>query len=426
MEMSNVGDPGLSEVYETFLEALRCVGGNLGVVYVTVPITSGRRYFRLQQRLREGQITEDDFGSLQLDEVVIPNCSDAESWAEQARNSFRGRVVLDPSRLHRDGWSQNDYNALWSRVIDGFVDTLVATPNWAFSRGAHLEIQTGLTTNRRIADLNGGPYSHADLADDVVRARDELVSWGWSIQEAEQAIPELSLPSGDLDRFEIELGAWRDAFGWVHDDVNEYTRERAVYTRESDDERTSRGLTAADGWIDRLERYLSAAIDHGPSSNQGRVELGSLVGVSVGMLRSIWRIHGPLTPHDELSRPGWEQRVLHPLSVDPRRSEQHFAEIDSAVWTWVQQERQAMRPGYPTADDDMWTVELDSGDPHAWQSELRRHWSWAVQEGLDSQRGKNSAGKSVVVAFRLFESAVRLYGRPRRQLRDISRGLNHL
>lgn len=417
---------GLSEMYETFLEGLRCVGGNLGVVYVTVPITTGRRYFRLKQRLRDGEIPHGRFEALLETEVIGPNRSDAESWADQARNAFRGRVVLDPSRLERAGWSQSHYNELWSRVIDGFVDTLVATPSWAFSAGARLEIQTGVLTNRRVADLNGSDYSRAALSDDVDRAREELLSWGWSTSEAFEAIPDLNFPHVEVEQFGVELGAWRDAFGWVHDDVNEYTRDRVVYPIEDDDRRTLNGLSAPGGWIERLEKYLNAAMSHGPASNQGRVELGSLVGVSIGMLRSIWRIHGPLTPHDEMARPGWQQRYLLPPEFGVKRRDQQIAEIDSAVWTWVQQERQAMRSLYPSAEDDVWTLEFSSGDHLAWASELRRHWSWAVQEGLDTQTGKFSAGKAVVVAFRLFESAVRLYGRPRRQLRDISRGLNHL
>lgn len=424
-ESTKPHDPAHSfDLNSMFMQGLRCVGGRRGIVYVTVAITSGYRLFQLLDELgcSDAEVKvqhRSDF----MSRVFEPNMQDAESWAEQARNAFPGRVVLDPSRLVMPGWSQADYNGLWDSVIDQFVDIVIATPHWAYSRGARKEIEKAIRTGRRVVDLTGQSIPVDALLQHDQRAREELGSWGWSAEriDAELAPLDIEAKPGEIAP-DIDT-AWPDTFSWVHRDLNDYGRDRQVYTAEGDDARTRLGLTADGGWGPRkMRHYWSQVLDASVTTNLGRVELGSLVGAAVGMLRSVWRVHGPLTTHAAMREPGWKQRHLPP--VTPMAGDQllYLSQIESDVWSWIQSEHADMRSHHTAPSDDSKTVELAGGDAGAWQGELwSEYWDWAVNKGLHTQEGKYLLGKFVVCAFRVFESAVRLYDEPKRIRRDVSR-----
>jgi hypothetical protein len=407
-----------------FAEGVRCAGGRRGVVYVTVAITSGYRFFQLLDEMCcTGQELASAHEERFRNEVIQPNSQDAESWAEQARNSFPGRVVLDPSRLVMSGWAQHDYNSLWDSIIDEFVDIVVATPRWAFSRGARKEIEKAIRTARKVVDLTGTEIPVAELLQHDERAREELRSWGWSADRIDTELPPLDIEAKSDEYAPSIDTAWPDAFSWVHRDLNDYMRERGIYTPDRDDARTRLGLTDEKGWgPQKLKPYWSMVLDRSVTTNVGRVELGSLVGASVAMLRSVWRVTGPLTAHSDMRNPGWHQRQLRPLQPVPGQESLHLGQIETDVWSWIQLEHSEMRRDHTSDADDERTRELAAGDPGGWVGELwREYWDYAVHLGIDTQKGKHYLGKFVVGTFRLFESTVRLYEEPRRVRRDISR-----
>src|SRR4051794_10229137 len=120
------------QVCDVVLEAFEAAGADDGVVYVTVPITSGRREFALMHELR---CTRDDlrtrYRDRWLEEVVRPNEEDARTYVGQARIAFSGQLVVDPSRLHVTEWSQDDFDKLWSTLIERYGRVLVVTPAWS-------------------------------------------------------------------------------------------------------------------------------------------------------------------------------------------------------------------------------------------------------------------------------------------------------
>jgi hypothetical protein len=409
-----------------FIEGIRSVGGRRGVVYVTVAITSGYRLFEL---LEDCSCSASEVQALYGDrfdsEVYRPNLADAESWAEQARNAFPGRVVLDPSRLEVAGWTQNDYSSLWDSVIDQFVDIVVATPRWAFSKGARREIEKAIRTGRQVVDLTGVPIPEAALLQHDERARDELRSWGWSTARVDSELTPLDVAKKE-DEFAPQIDtAWPDAFSWVHRDLNDYERDREVYTPSRDDDRTRLGLLHPDGWGPRkMTKYWDMVLERSVTSNVGRVELGSLVGASVGMLRSVWRVAGPLTSHSDMRHAGWRQRHLPPVRPLTGHESLYHGQVATDVWSWIQAEHTDMRRDHTSESDDERTRELAAGDPGAWEGELwREYWDYAVHHSLESQEGKYYLGRFVVCAFRLFESSVRLYEEPRRIRQDVSRNV---
>ncbi len=257
------------------------------------------------------------------------------------------------------------------------------------------------------------------MLDDDGRARDQLAQWGWSPERIAHELPELVIEPKPGEKLTVDESAWHEVFSWVHNDLNHYGRDRQEYTVAADDARTSLGLEK--GWgPGKTRMYWDRAIDLNITTNRGRVELASLVGCSVGMLRSVWRVHGPLTSHAGMDQPGWKQRFLAAPNELHDREDLQLGQVETDVWTWIQRQRLAMRLMTSAADDDRVTRDFADGDHGAWEGELwGEYWDWAAHYGLSSQEGKYQLGRFVVGAFRLMESSTRLFGLPQRGVPDL-------
>lgn len=424
--------------FDMFIQAVKSVAGHRGIVYVTVPITTGKSHFILMNELG---CSSDEVRSHHAErwrtEVFDRNMNAAESWAEQARNSFPKRVVLDPSRLFIKAWGQPEYYELWQRVIVDFADVVVATPDWAFSNGARAEVDMAFKAKRRVVDLNGVEYSKTDIIEYDQLAKETLRSWGWTEQKIDSSLNAMDLAS-PTERPPTGIVNWarNEALSWVHGDLNSYEVEqrrdlgRSYYTPDSDDLRTQKGLTGPDTWHEKLYGYWNRMLEKGISSNGGQLELGSMLGASIAMLRSVWRIHGALTSHSEMELLNWKRATTkrgRPQEFD-YSSELQLSEVKSSVWSWIQTEYTMTRKDFSESRDRQHTKELEGGNPRAWHADIwDLHWREVQRLGFQSQEGKYQLGKFVVCIFRLFESVVAEFGSPpRREWRDHSRLIEDL
>src|SRR5262249_39909832 len=73
------------------------------------------------------------------DHVVAPNKAHAEAVTQRLRREIRG-VVIDPTAANDfPHWSQDDYRALWARVIEEFAKEVVFVDDWQYSNGCCYE-----------------------------------------------------------------------------------------------------------------------------------------------------------------------------------------------------------------------------------------------------------------------------------------------
>ncbi len=112
-------------------------------VYVSTPITSGRRFAEWSNS-RDVEIdlshpeTYQDF----LREVLEPNSEHAKCVIKKLRGIF-SKALIDPTALKDiDGWNQDDYRYLWARVIEKYADTVVFLNGWQYSNGCAYEFLT--------------------------------------------------------------------------------------------------------------------------------------------------------------------------------------------------------------------------------------------------------------------------------------------
>ncbi len=111
------------------LEAFQAAGADDGLIYVSVPITSGPRELRLMAELG---CTREEVRSIHrerwLSEVVQLNEQEAVAWAARVRALFPQQLVVEPARLHVSEWSQDDYGIFWETLIRRFASSLGCHP----------------------------------------------------------------------------------------------------------------------------------------------------------------------------------------------------------------------------------------------------------------------------------------------------------
>jgi hypothetical protein len=118
---------------EGILEALRCVVGSEGAVYMATPITGGLRFLKWYEA--EGRhLSGRQYDTQWRTKVVAQNCEDAAAFAETLRGTL-GKVVIDPSRFFLDHWTQPAYRALWCEVVRRFANAVHLNEGWWASVG---------------------------------------------------------------------------------------------------------------------------------------------------------------------------------------------------------------------------------------------------------------------------------------------------
>lgn len=144
---------------ENLLLTLKCAVGVSGAVYVSGPITTGRRF--VDWFLDIGYLLEDDPDAYKhaLKKTVIPpNESDILTMAELLRVKF-AIPVIEPASLKIISWDQKNYYQFWEAVIKRYVVRLVAIDDWQFSVGCAIEFQYAIKCGIPVETVSGNPIA---------------------------------------------------------------------------------------------------------------------------------------------------------------------------------------------------------------------------------------------------------------------------
>lgn len=110
-------------------------------VYVSAPITSGRRYI---DWIKQHPGNRDFSGCNQNPEftrnVVEKNREHSRAVVKKLRSSFPGKVLIDPTVVpDLPNWNQDDYRFAWGRIIENYAQIHVCSEDWQFSSGCVYE-----------------------------------------------------------------------------------------------------------------------------------------------------------------------------------------------------------------------------------------------------------------------------------------------
>lgn len=282
------------------LQALEAAGADHNVVYVSVPITSGEREISLMNAL--GVRNADELRATHRDrwlsDVVRPNEEAAHACATLVRAApwTVGTVVVDPSRMTVEGWSQDDYNAFWVELMRRHVRKLVASPGWAYSRGARIEVELALSLGIEIVDINGTLLKREAVELEASAARSALLDDGWRSEEVDAYLPPLS----DTSSADLRPSAQSDIFAWL---IAERQHQVSAFGPDVDDSRTTNdGLKDGGWWQSQLNKYWTCAKERGLDDPNGRLALAKYVATACGLLESSVRIHGPISDSARIDR----------------------------------------------------------------------------------------------------------------------------
>jgi hypothetical protein len=285
---------------DLLIQAFEAAGADDGIIYVSVPITSGVRHLKFVRELGLSSTDPPDaYRSRWLEEVLKPNEEDAKVYAIKVKELFPQSLVVEPARIRVEGWNQEEYDTLWNRLIEQHAIRAVATPGWAFSRGARREIEVALRVGVPVLDINGNLLSVKDLAQQDRVARDKMIQDGWSERDIPRFLPpivfEENLPGrGGDDLWNLDLNrAAAEVFAWLR---GERVYQLKKFGLQADDVHTQDGLQKDRWWWTQLTNYYHRAQVLGLETVNGRQALAKFVATSCGLLESAVRLYGPLPP----------------------------------------------------------------------------------------------------------------------------------
>lgn len=166
---SNLVDPS-----ETLLSFARCFGlSRRSIVYVSAPITTGRRY--LEWRIsRPAERENKALESAHRRDVIRLNISAAESVVQHVRSTF-SHIVVDPTQLDDiQSWEQPDYHNFWATFIQRFAATVVFVDGWQYSTGCSIELITAYRHGIKTLDQRLDPLEPNQAASLLSNAIEEF------------------------------------------------------------------------------------------------------------------------------------------------------------------------------------------------------------------------------------------------------------
>lgn len=111
--------------------------GEPEVVYMSTPITTGPG---MVDYLRAGGDSNPDLnGDLVRSEVIAANMEALPPVRDNIAGTFRNDMLIDPTEVTVDGWSQREYMRFWAEVIELYADQMVMADGWELSTGCTFE-----------------------------------------------------------------------------------------------------------------------------------------------------------------------------------------------------------------------------------------------------------------------------------------------
>lgn len=400
----------MDPVTRGILDSMECLGANRGTIYVTVPITSGIRQFKLMADLgcRSSAELRSAHLSRWLAEVKKPNEDDARAYTLMVRILNPDHLVLNPAELEVEGWSQEQYNDMWDEVLVNFCHTLVVTPDWVYSRGGRLEVQRMLALGRSVVDIFGKPMTKSHFEKTNEQAQVQLKSMGFSESELAECLPAIVFPKGGIQQPPL-FGdtAFDGAVEWI---IHERSWQNKVSDFRDRERTRAHGTRNENGeWAALLEKYFVKAKSSDLATSDGGCNILVFATLAVAMLENITTMHGPLPEPGVQSLESPTINQFHSPDMTPN---QRLA----MVLSWLSRENNYLREKFSQEEDNE-NTRLGLGTDSWWYRQLKKYWRRAHQYGLDTPDGRRQLGKYASTALGLAISRIHIWGIPPHPMR---------
>ena len=130
------------------------------VVYFSVPITTGKNFSDWHATFGKRLVLSNPtYIKEHRRHVIEPNRTRVERIANLYSRKFK-RCMINPMLLKDlPGWTQDDYRALWSHIIENYVSTVIFADGWQYSNGCAYEFLIAHKTKIRTVDQRQSPLT---------------------------------------------------------------------------------------------------------------------------------------------------------------------------------------------------------------------------------------------------------------------------
>lgn len=163
------------------MQVFNCIVGDLGTVYVSGPITTGRRF--IDWYILKGFALENDTNIYQFvkyEDVLSKNKADIIEVANRLRKTSTAPVI-EPASLHITTWDQQDYHRFWTETLRRFVSRVVIIDGWQYSIGCVIEFHYAVQCGIEMFSQNGLPLKEKEGGKLVLAAADEIERRGGAL-----------------------------------------------------------------------------------------------------------------------------------------------------------------------------------------------------------------------------------------------------
>lgn len=170
-----VGEPPNPLEVDAALSGLCCGVGTMEVTYMSMPITTGKRFFSWYRAVGHS-IDPEAYSAAHQNAVVRPNLLISEEKLAELRSQWVH--VVSPGDFQVMQWTQSDYLWLWLRFIAKRAARVVASDGWEYSSGCALEVACAQVVGVPVLDASLQVLPPERSLELVERAFEELSAEG--------------------------------------------------------------------------------------------------------------------------------------------------------------------------------------------------------------------------------------------------------
>lgn len=162
-------------------------------IYVSGPITTGRRFLTFMQR-HAAAVGTPRYAELFDEEVLRPNIVAQQKLISAVSDRLRPReVVIDPTVLPvLPNWKQSDYHSLWAIVIQRWARRVVFANDWQYSSGCTWEFVIAQRCEIQVVDAEDRPIKTGKAIDLISAAVRDIQAANGNTVFLERTLQELS------------------------------------------------------------------------------------------------------------------------------------------------------------------------------------------------------------------------------------------
>ena len=120
------------------------------VVYISSPITTGSRMYRYMSSHKISDVVQISSDIL-FEKIMTPNIRESIVFSDTLRKLGHPLIIV-PGHFIADGWTQEHYLDLWTKVIRDFAHVICFNKGWEYSNGCVKELLIALESNKEIVD----------------------------------------------------------------------------------------------------------------------------------------------------------------------------------------------------------------------------------------------------------------------------------